>query len=603
MKLRSILCITYLLCATLLSAQTDRVYRTERYIDQFKYMAISEMERSGIPASIKLAQGIHESASGSSVLAANSNNHFGIKCKAEWEGLTYYHEDDDYDKNGNLQKSCFRKYLSPEDSYIDHTDFLMYRPRYSFLFQYSKTDYKNWAKGLKKAGYATDRKYVERLLDIIDEFDLAQYDTWTRESHGVVVAQEPKPKPKIKTKKAKEVETEVTEEVAIEEPKKIPEFHDIQATEKSLFPKRKKIGVFKVNRVKAVASKAGDTPLSIAKKHNISFSKLLKYNELIATQDLLLEQYVFLQPKRRRSWEHDMHIVRQGETMYSISQLYGVRSDKLYERNHLNPDQEPAAGEKIILRGKRIDTPDIADKKSKTQSWVKSDPVVRPKEELGQVPSVSVEPNDKPIPEEPPVVINPDKEVSTFPLPQEPDTPKIDTIPSPQTDATNSSETPQTPVGTIENAVPLPEEFESFAHKPNSQPIYKSEPVEREKIQQAVVEKEEIENNETTSTEATYEVTLPKESEIVPPSTPSSTYNLPGQFTQEDIDNAPVIPPAPVRPPPDPMPLAVTYKVIRGDTLYNISRRYGTTVTQLRELNRLNSNLIRVGESIVIRYQ
>ena len=146
------------------------------YINTYKEIAIEEMMRSGIPASITLSQGIHESSWGKGELAIKSNNHFGIKCKSYWQGPSFYYEDDDYDRNGKLTKSCFRAYENPEKSYKDHTDFLMTTAHYQVLFNYSNTDYKRWAKGLKKCGYATDNEYANKLIRTIEKYQLYKYD-------------------------------------------------------------------------------------------------------------------------------------------------------------------------------------------------------------------------------------------------------------------------------------------------------------------------------------------------------------------------------------------------------------------------------------------
>lgn len=148
------------------------------YIDNYKELAVVEMHRSGIPASIILAQGLHESAYGQSSLATKANNHFGIKCKNYWMGQKYYHKDDDFDTSGALIESCFRKYENDIDSYVDHSNFLMDSPHYKELFKYPSTDYISWAIGLKKAGYATDPKYAEKLVKKIEQYELYQYDFW-----------------------------------------------------------------------------------------------------------------------------------------------------------------------------------------------------------------------------------------------------------------------------------------------------------------------------------------------------------------------------------------------------------------------------------------
>ncbi|MEZ4907322.1 MAG: glucosaminidase domain-containing protein [Saprospiraceae bacterium] len=146
------------------------------YIESYKDIAIAEMYRTGIPASIILAQGIHESQAGRSELAKNANNHFGIKCKSYWKGDTYYYKDDDVDKNNKIIESCFRNYDSALESYIDHSNFLKQSSNYTQLFQYSNTDFANWAWGLQTSGYATDKKYAIKLIKIIEEFKLYQYD-------------------------------------------------------------------------------------------------------------------------------------------------------------------------------------------------------------------------------------------------------------------------------------------------------------------------------------------------------------------------------------------------------------------------------------------
>ncbi len=169
------------------------------YIDQYKYLAIDEMDRSGIPASIILAQGILESNAGSSNLAKESNNHFGIKCKSYWTGNAYYHPDDDRDENGRIIPSCFRKYESVEASYADHSDFLMNTLHYRPLFIYDKTEYVEWAKGLQLCGYASDPAYADKLIRTIQLYNLHEYDYYTvqyidvskiKPSEGMVIAPE-----------------------------------------------------------------------------------------------------------------------------------------------------------------------------------------------------------------------------------------------------------------------------------------------------------------------------------------------------------------------------------------------------------------------------
>ncbi len=175
----------------------------ERYIEQYKYLAIEEMERTGIPASIKMAQALFESQSGRSELATQANNHFGIKCKNNWNGETYLYKDDDRDSIGNLVFSCFRSYSSVMESYLDHSEFLKNRPRYKELFDLPVTDYKAWAQGLKKCGYATDPNYSDRLIRTIEKYNL---DLLDQKAHM------PESEAAVPTEKS--VRTEVTETLA-----------------------------------------------------------------------------------------------------------------------------------------------------------------------------------------------------------------------------------------------------------------------------------------------------------------------------------------------------------------------------------------------------
>jgi len=172
--MRQLVIIVFLTLGLLPTLRAQEIVDT--YIESFQFIAISEMERTGIPASVKLAQGLLESNWGRSELAQFSHNHFGIKCGNNWTGGEYYKVDDDRDEKGKLKESCFRVFESDEASYIAHSEFLLVNKRYSFLFDYSSTDYKAWAKGLRKAGYATDPSYPSKIIGVIKKYDLARFD-------------------------------------------------------------------------------------------------------------------------------------------------------------------------------------------------------------------------------------------------------------------------------------------------------------------------------------------------------------------------------------------------------------------------------------------
>lgn len=290
------------------------------YIEKYKNIAIREMERTGVPASIKLAQGILESNAGTSYLAKKANNHFGIKCGGSWKGRTEYREDDDYDENGQLEKSCFRAYKSAEESYIAHSEFLRNprsEHRYGFLFRYNVTDYRRWAHGLKKAGYATSPTYAQKLINVVETYSLSQYD---RLSSGDI----------------RDIEYDDTDMIA-------------------------GLDMRRINDVKVVYSERGDTPANIGTKANVNPKRILKYNEMLYDAATLLkrDELVFLQKKRRnfrgtKKW----HYVREGETMYGISQLYGVRLKNLYHRNRMQDGTQPEQDERIKLRGWKVSKKD-----------------------------------------------------------------------------------------------------------------------------------------------------------------------------------------------------------------------------------------------------
>ncbi|MGE5355155.1 MAG: glycoside hydrolase family 73 protein [Deltaproteobacteria bacterium] len=170
--------IVFIIVFNLIPGNSPESKRSARidYIETYKDVAIAEMYRTGIPASITLAQGLHESQAGSSELARKANNHFGMKCKSYWKGNTYYYKDDDYDGNNKLIESCFRNYDSVIESYIDRSNFLVGNDRYAVLFTYNKSDYESWANGLQTCGYATDKKYGSKLLKLINDFKLYEYD-------------------------------------------------------------------------------------------------------------------------------------------------------------------------------------------------------------------------------------------------------------------------------------------------------------------------------------------------------------------------------------------------------------------------------------------
>jgi len=411
----------------------------EAYIEKYQDIAIQEMERTGVPASIKLAQGILESNAGRSTLARKARNHFGIKCGGRWNGRTYYLKDDDY-RRGKLIKSCFRSYKNSRYSYIAHSDFLLDNSRYSFLFNLKTTDYKRWAKGLKKAGYATSKTYAKKLIRLIEEYKLNRYDSMT----------------------------------SIDKVTNTP-------------TRRKKVtDIFYINDAKMTYAKLGETPAEIAKRTKTSISRILKYNEAIklANERLAVDAKVFIQEKRRNfRGKKKVHIVKAGETMYDISQSYGLCLDRLYKKNKMSNRTEPAVGEKITVRGK-------ASKK----------PKLRRKETL---------------PPPSPVLIEPKEEVKEVPAKTESEPKKTEDF---------------TPVLT-------PADKKPTTTRPTPKPIP--------------------------------EVTKPKVEESTPRPTKPTTIET-----------------------------SIYHTVIKGETLWRISKKYGTTVEAIQRMNNLNTKIISIGQRL-----
>lgn len=306
-------------------------YTVESYIDEFKYIAIEEMEKTGIPASITLAQGILESRYGNSELSVASNNHFGIKCHTGWTGKKHYYDDD-------RRGECFRVYKDPEQSYRDHSDFLMTRSRYAFLFEYPSTDYKSWAKGLKQAGYATNPKYAHLLIDLIERHQLYLYDRPNRD----VIARNRHDDRNANNK------VEGSRDYQVDD-------HKVNTSPvRPAVPEQ----LVSYNQIRAVVVGKYDNLPSLAKQHYLAESRLRKYNDLDPADKVFEGQVIYLQPKRSRA-EHRTHVVREGETLWSISQENGVKLSKLYKRNFLEAGEEPAAGQVVFLNSKAPSKPQV----------------------------------------------------------------------------------------------------------------------------------------------------------------------------------------------------------------------------------------------------
>ena len=325
------------------------------YINNYKQLAIEEMQRTGVPASIKLAQGIHETYAGKSELVLKSRNHFGIKCKATWTGKKVYHDDD-------ARGECFRSYNSSSDSYTDHSNFLRGSERYASLFELDPTDYKDWAYGLKRAGYATNPKYSQIIIKLIEDYNLQQYT--------LIAMGKLQPSEEIMagggTRVIQTSIPEVTETVRVQE---VPV--QVEKDAGNIYPK----GEFTINNTRVIYVDRGTSLLGVAQQYDISLGRLMDFNDIRGIDVLEKGQLIFLQRKRKMSI-NEFHVVQKGETLYDISQEEGIRLESLADYNFLKPHMIPAPGQKLYLQTKASGRPMLADELVSVTTV--ENPVLRP---------------------------------------------------------------------------------------------------------------------------------------------------------------------------------------------------------------------------------
>lgn len=444
----------------------------QEYIDKYKELAVVEMHRSGVPASITLAQGILESSSGNSRLAKYANNHFGIKCKGNWEGDVIYADDD-------APNECFRAYSSVLESYKDHSDFLRTNWRYHPLFELSRTDYKGWCKGLRKAGYATNPNYHTILINLIERYELHKFDD--------------EPLPIIPTNPL--------------------------ATET-------------VNNVPVMVVADGQTVSSIAEANDLRDRHIRKWNDLPKDAELQEGDLIYLKPKRRRGSE-DEHIVKEGETMHDISQQYGIKLKQLYKKNRMEYGTEPAPGETLAMK-KKISKEDHVETATPAPKW-----------------------------EEPKEFVNPHS------LPK---TASVDTSNAGPLDVKNIEVPDFHTVTKGDNIYRIAEKYRVFEE--DLLVWNKDLNPSALKIGQVIyLSKEAAEKANTLDTKQETEVEtadITSEEELQ-------------KIEDEIVVNGPVF-----------------HKVVKGDTVYNICKRYGISQDQLKEWNKLETLTIKIDQQLQV---
>lgn len=294
--------ISLILSMCIKAQPSEKRISREEYIETYKDIAIREMLEFNIPASITLAQAILESGDGNSPLAKYAKNHFGIKCHKGWDGPKFIQDDDE-------KNECFRKYSNVEESYRDHSLFLKERKRYEELFELKLTDYKGWAYGLKKAGYATHPKYAELLIEIIEKHELYKLDKLN----------------------------------------KIPSFAQSKKSNIHVKPESKNFNLSTKNNIRYIIAQKGDTYYKIARRYEMGLWQIYKYNDLEKSDICKEGELIYLQPKRRKG-DVATHTIQKGETMRDISQMHGIKLKRLYKINKLPAGYQPKPGDILKLK-------------------------------------------------------------------------------------------------------------------------------------------------------------------------------------------------------------------------------------------------------------
>ncbi|MDL2257011.1 glucosaminidase domain-containing protein [Bacteroidales bacterium OttesenSCG-928-I14] len=320
-----------------ISAQ-KRLKHYDEYIDAYSQLAVKHMKKYGIPASITLAQGILESGAGKSELAKESNNHFGIKCHSDWQGDRVFRNDDG-------PNDCFRKYKKVDDSFDDHSRFIAERARYQKLFSYDITDYEAWARGLQSCNYATDKKYANKLITLIEDYELYLFDGGSKKQKKESSKPASKAKKNAVTTKTAPVEAPAETVPTNKKPSVINE-------KKTTEERRKKIRFLHTfGSLFYVIAEENDSMEAIAMDTDVTLKKLLSFND-VSTDYIPQEgEIIYLQKKKAKADKpHFDHEVKAGESMHSISQFYGMQKEQLYKLNKKSHDYIPKEGDILILR-------------------------------------------------------------------------------------------------------------------------------------------------------------------------------------------------------------------------------------------------------------
>jgi len=574
------------------STVDNSVYESiEDYIQDYKDMAISEMHRVRIPASITLAQAIIESNFGNSYLARVGKNHFGIKCHKSWEGKAVYRDDDE-------KNECFRSYTNDYESYQDHSHFLQ-RSRYDELFRLSMNDYRGWAKGLKKAGYATDQTYDKQLIYVVEKYNLTRFDIrdeYTTEEELIVSNSKEKGLlSKIRKKNKSTKRTQQAAQTQSKQTKQTKKYNETRKkTEKAIksadyahskvSQKLRNSDIFYYNHIKSVVTNTEATPTQLASAYGIRIDKLCKFNGFDSSDVIPSDTKIYLQSKRNKGPKNIYsHKVKIGETMEDIAHHYGIKTRKLYKRNYMNEGDQPAPGAVVFLRGKAVNTPELMSdyereqriynkyNRSKDNNTAAKVELIQP---VGNNKSASTNTKkDTYIPAE----FRTKKSIESNPR-------ATNSIESSKTTSTTKPDTVSEYVYKKGGDQPVENEagtyFDSFAEKKVTEST-KVKPVREVKTSTSSSYFDSYAANNTNIT--TEPIMITESAKVETPtsrSTPAEAVSY--KATSNNTPN----------------PKHITIK--KGDTLYSISKKYGVTVYDVQQLNKINSNTIKIGQKLLI---
>ena len=529
------------------------------YIARFSRIAVSEMERTGIPASIKLAQGLLESDAGRSLLSSSYNNHFGIKCHSTWQGERFYKEDDDKDPlTGQLIKSCFRVYKNADESFIAHSEFLrdpLKVNRYGSLFQLQRNDYVGWAQGLQRAGYATASDYGDKLVKLIEDYQLAQYDNLSLKDVATNINSgananngNTRPNDDFPTSGLPSNNTNNNTANNNSNNSWLPGWDNAKEDQN---PTQKPLDTEGVrNNTKYVRAYGNLTPYELAGKYNVSIGNLQTYNEeLPDPRTPIPEGTVIYIQKKRNSWtgSEKTYRVRDCETMYEISQKFGIKLSKLYSKNEMREGEQPAVGQTLLLR----------------RGWFQGADKPALRDTFGEWRRCKMEtPTNQP-------------NVVTNPSTTQPNNSGIGFDITP-------SGNPPSPINNPQYYPPQPTNVPTETYPSSTYP-----------------------STTNTYPSSTYPSTTNTYPSSTYPSTtntyPSSTY--PSTTNTYPTTTTPAKPTTTVKPTPA-KPAATNaqyHTVAQSETLWAISRKYGLTVDKLKELNGLTDNIIKPGQQLRVK--